>query len=444
MSKKITGRMKMALVAGIVGTSILVGLGTSAYAEDGSAALSETSKQNGWVAQDNAWYYYQDGVMQVNSWVLSGGKYYYMGTDGTMQTNTWIGNYYVDVNGVWLTNYRPAQWVQSGSKWWYRNEDGSYPANAWKLIDGKWYYFDGSGYMVTGWKGVGGKWYYFSQSGVMQADAWVCSGGKYYHMGSDGAMQTNTWIGDYYVDSNGVWIANYKPAQWVQSGSKWWYRNEDGSYPANAWKLIDGEWYYFDGSGYRVEDAWRNINGLWYYFDEDGMMLTGRWTINGVDYCFDTDGCMHTGWYKEINKWADDGSDCIDWLYFNEDGSLHTGWLSVGGKKYWTGDYGYLVRSFPERGQNIAIREIDGEKYGFDENGVMVTGRWKYEDTKYGNSWNYCFDEQGKAVKNGWFEDAGKWYYVVNGYVLVNISYPIDGVTYNFDEDGVATAATSH
>ena len=57
---------------------------------------------------------------------------------------------------------------------------------------------------------------------------------------------------------------------------------------------------------------------------------------------------------------------------------------------------------------------------------------------------NYCFDEQGKAVKNGWFEDAGKWYHVVDGYVLVNTSYPIDGVTYNFDEDGVATAATSY
>lgn len=70
--------------------------------------------------------------MQSNTWIVSSGKYYYMGEDGTMLTNTWIGDYYVDSNGVWLTNYQPAKWMQTNGKWWYRNEDGSYPANTWK------------------------------------------------------------------------------------------------------------------------------------------------------------------------------------------------------------------------------------------------------------------------------------------------------------------------
>lgn len=52
-------------------------------------------------------------------------------------------------------------------------------------------------------------------------------------------------------------------------------------------------------------------------------MVTGRCSIDGENYCFNSDGSMHTGWYTEIHKWADDGSDCIDWLYFDPDGKLH-------------------------------------------------------------------------------------------------------------------------
>ena len=140
-----------------------------------------------------------------------------------MQTNTWIGNYYVDSNGVWLTNYQPAHWVPSGSRWWYRNEDGSYPAGTWKTINGTQYYFDNSGYMASGWQIINGKWYYFNGSGIMQSNTWIVSSGKYYYMGEDGTMLTNTWIGDYYVDSNGVWLTNYQPAKWMQTNGKWWY-----------------------------------------------------------------------------------------------------------------------------------------------------------------------------------------------------------------------------
>ena len=41
---------------------------------------------------------------------------------------------------------------------------------------------------------------------------------------------------------------------------------------------------------------------------------------------------------------ADDNSDCIDFLYFDPDGKLHKKWLTVDGKTYWTGDYGYVAK----------------------------------------------------------------------------------------------------
>ncbi len=369
--------LKKALVIGILGTSLF----TQPIVVNAEEAAATT--QNGWVSKDGSWYYYKDGVMQ---------------------TDTWIDDNYVDSNGVWLTNYKPAKWMQTNGKWWYRNADGSYPVNSWKQIESKWYYFDGSGYMVTGWKKIGTSWYYFDGSGVMKANSWVISNGKYYYMGADGIMQTNTWIGNYYVDANGIWQKDYQPAKWVQTNGKWWYRNADGSYPVNSWKQIEDEWYYFDGSGYRVT-GWKKIGKAKYYFNEDGTMLSGgRWVIDGVDYCFNDSGSMHTGWYKEINLWADDNSECVDWLYFNEDGTLHTKWLKLNGKTYWTGDYGYLVCSYPDRGASIALRCIDGHFYGFDENGVMLTGHQQSVNNKTGEVTDYYFDDQGREKYLSSFE----------------------------------------
>ncbi|AGF58531.1 hypothetical protein B0P06_003152 [Clostridium saccharoperbutylacetonicum] len=49
------------------------------------------------------WYFLgTDGMMSVNSWILTEGKYYYVGTDGAMATNTMIGQYKVGTDGAWI------------------------------------------------------------------------------------------------------------------------------------------------------------------------------------------------------------------------------------------------------------------------------------------------------------------------------------------------------
>lgn len=102
--------------------------------------------------------------MKKNAWIQSNGNYYYMDESGAMLTDTWIGDYYVDANGVWLKNYRPAKWMMTNGKWWYRNADGSYPVNCWKQISGIWYRFDNAGYMITGWSRIDNQWYYMNSS----------------------------------------------------------------------------------------------------------------------------------------------------------------------------------------------------------------------------------------------------------------------------------------
>lgn len=364
----------------------------------------------GWQKIGSTWYYLRsDGSMMENQWAQISGNWYYFTSGGAMQHDTWIEDYYVDSNGVWQQNYRPAQWIEEkNGKRWYRRKDGSYPANEWMLLDAGnrdwWYYFDGSGYMVTGWKKIGGAWYYFRENreklyGAMCLDGMFQINGTYYSFAADGKMQTG-------------WVAH-------------------------------GLWYYFDPDTGAPAKGWKELNHTMYYFDEsNGYMVTGRRTIDDEEYCFNSDGSMHTGWYKEINKWADDNSDCIDFLYFDPDGKLHKKWLTVDGKTYWTGDYGYVAKSYPDRYESIAFRKIDRYLYGFDENGVMLTGYQQSVDKRTGKTADYFFDEQGRQDPDhtGWIEIDGQQHYMSHGFMLVSTRYKIDGVIYNFDENGVATA----
>ena len=55
-------------------------------------------------------------------------------------------------------------------------------------------------------------------------------------------------------------------AAWKQDGTGWWY-TEGNSY-ATGWRIIDGKWYYFHTNGYMAHDCWIgeyyiNSNGIW-------------------------------------------------------------------------------------------------------------------------------------------------------------------------------------
>lgn len=61
--------------------------------------------KNAWYLDRNygEWYYLgSDGMMYINSWILTGDKYYYVGSDGAMVTNTIIGKYKVGSDGAWI------------------------------------------------------------------------------------------------------------------------------------------------------------------------------------------------------------------------------------------------------------------------------------------------------------------------------------------------------
>ena len=314
--------------------------------------------KDGWSKDSTGnWFYYENGKM-VTGWKQIGRDYYYLHEDGHMASDEWIGDYYIDVNGVWQQNIVRAKWMNSNGKWWYRNEDGSYPANAWKMIDGKWYYFDVSGYMVTGWLQLGSTWYYLGTSGNMQtgwtqignqeyyftsggvmAVGWIIIDGNYHYFYSSGVHAENTWVGSYYVKADGAMAVS----EWVDNT---YYVNADGIYQT-GWLKLDGKWYYLNNSGAK-QTGWISVSGTWYYGEpETGALLEKEW-LNDT-YYFYAGGAMATGWVQ------------IDGIYYycNASGAKVT--------NTWVGNY-YLKAD-----GSMAVSEwVDDGKYYVDANGVWV------------------------------------------------------------------------
>ena len=96
-------------------------------------------------------------------------------------------------DGNWITNIWFRLPYQGTVEWYYFNEQG-YMVTGLLAHNGLLYYLnpisDGTqGKMITGWKMIDGKWYYF----------------KEIDDGTMGAMMSDIWIGEYYVNSQGVW-----------------------------------------------------------------------------------------------------------------------------------------------------------------------------------------------------------------------------------------------
>ncbi|MBO5609194.1 MAG: hypothetical protein J5929_02305 [Eubacterium sp.] len=110
--------------------------------------------------------------------------------------------------------------------WWYVDENGNYPCSKWQKINNTWYYFDADGYMAAN-EWVDGCW-----------------------CGADGA-NSYEGIGSWSHDSNG-----------------WWFEDSLGWYPTASWQRINGNWYYFGADGYLLTDCyvgnyWVNSRGVW-------------------------------------------------------------------------------------------------------------------------------------------------------------------------------------
>ncbi len=300
---------------------------------------------------------------------------------------------------------------------------------------------------AQGWQQEGDDWYYYDNNGDYVVNEWKKSGNNWYYLGDDGYMMKNYLLEDgdsvYYLDGNGVMVTN----SWVA------YTPED-DYEEDA---PDHYWYYFQNNGRAVKSSdgvkKKTINGKTYGFDESGRMLFGFVTSDG-DRITDEDPFEDAMYYFGD---SDDGAMHQSWLHYTDGSELDGtyGWAD-------TKDYDDLDEMWfyfnPSTGKKVGeegkatTKTINGNKYIFDEHGVMVS-EWSTEVTKTATNSKYYNDQtQGWLERTGWIwavpsvdinsednaNDEYRWFYAPSsGRVVTKDVKTINGKKYLFDETGI-------
>lgn len=276
-------------------------------------------------------------------------------------------------------------------------------------------------FAATGWQynDVNKTWAYLEYDEPV-VDEWHKSGDHMFYLNEDGVMAVST-----IVENNNGTLS---------------YVNEDGARVANTWVWAeipneDGEqhWVYIKANGQSEDNGWATINGKKYHFtdnvmdygflDADGNMIDedvdDAW-IEATYYCgAEADGARYSGWVEVFSTDTDeyDNYDTI-WIYFDSNGKKVTD----------------------------TIKTINGVKYQFDENGVMVQEWYVASSSNATPSNATYFDEDGAQAKNEWVyttaenDENGEehWYYFMsNGKMVTNDVKKINGKYYAFDENGV-------
>lgn len=134
-----------ACISGISQPSISYGLEN----ENKEVEYTEDVKKNGWVIENNEYYYYKDNQKQVG-WLKEGKNWFWLDSEGIMASNEWVA-----INGKWyrFTNFGrmfSEEWYQdSKGDWYWLKSSGAMASNETLNIKGKEYRFNGSGRMLT-------------------------------------------------------------------------------------------------------------------------------------------------------------------------------------------------------------------------------------------------------------------------------------------------------
>ncbi|MGI6080985.1 MAG: N-acetylmuramoyl-L-alanine amidase family protein [Candidatus Avilachnospira sp.] len=296
---------------------------------------------------------------------------------------------------------------------------------------------------AQGWQQEGDDWYYYDNNGDYVTDEWKKSGNNWYYLGDDGYMMKNYLLEDgdnvFYLDGNGVMVTN----AWVAVAP------DEDDYEDDA---PEHYWYYFQSTGRAIKASGTNaikkkdINGKTYGFDEDGRMLYGFVDDSGdrltdedpfedaLYYFGDSDdGAMTKGWlqYMDGSSLKEDYEDLNEmWFYFNP---------STGKKVTGEGE-----------ANNVKTKNVNGKKYAFDENGVMISS-WDDVSTSSSNQKYYNAETDGHLAKKTWIwavpsaeidesdndEDNYRWFYAgSNGETYKSEKKKINGKWYVFDPVG--------
>lgn len=404
------------------------------YEADENGVLTEVKDvTDGWRIVSGSWYYYESGAPVKSEMRNIDGADYYFDYNGRMAIGYFYYSEYID--NEWEEGYKFAEtnghvlnstegWYASGGFWYYFKSAGWLANNEFLTINGAKYYFEWNCQMVCGafsrWEDDEYKDYIAGADGVVQdasVTGWVYSSAWYYFKKPNVIAKEEMLTVDgqtYYFDWNGKMQTGK-----FNVGSDWYFAAAGGQVLKNQWIYKDGHYYYASADGKLYINGIYTIGSKKYSFDYNGMMEVGYlWKYNSetgeqTGYITDASGAIQDteGW-KYCN---------LKWYYTDSNGKICTNqWIN---SHYYVGYDGIMA---------VGNMFIDGIWYYFDDNGYCqanissFTG-WRYAD----GTWFYHEENGGKFT--GWVDNK---FYIVNGVMITNSAFEIEGKHYYFQYDG--------
>lgn len=245
---------------------------------------------------------------------------------------------------------------------------------------------------------------------------------------------------------------------------------------------VDGKYYYFGEDGTALT-GWIEIDGNMYYFAPDSGQAYTNTTevINDVEYVFSSEGIAtektsdeiltdeNLGEENQEEFTQDDPSSSTDETFSqNPDSTSATEQENVGdGLVGGSEDLENEETTDEFHGKELEISEEQDKTEesilsGWDDSSgklryYSTSGEYLTGKCEVGGNW-YYFDDDGVCLKNQWITDGEKKYYAMSNGVLrvgwlsfgntyyycgndasiiQGIEYPVNGVMYSFDRDGV-------
>ena len=290
-----------------------------------------------------------------------------------------------------------------------------------------------------------GDFYYLLDTGIVATDYMYSLDGERYYFGNDGKMVKDEIVeydGEkYYFDINGAMIKN-----------RWITYEEIDPYDGTAERTS----YYLGPTGraYRATDGTgvliKVIDGERFGFNVDGERLEGYVNMQGEELdSFDTYAyaeCMY--YFDPMENYA----AAVGWHFY--DGIKDTNEYDENDEMYLYFDEKTCRKLYSKQVGKYLYRNIDGQRYMFDENGVRHY-EWYGKASSSVAPKYFSADYDGFLAK-GWFSavpqadsispknreynksDEEKWFYADStGKIVRGVIKKIGHYTYAFDEDGV-------
>jgi glucan-binding YG repeat protein len=258
-------------------------------------------------------------------------------------------------------------------------------------------YLDENGYALSGWQVIDGEKYYMGAKGAQTVKG---ESGKYekYLFDDDGKLITDKPVKLKYSDKAYTVSDDEKSVMLEADGVKY-NVPKDESLANDSIVEKDGKYYYAarDMNYTGVYHIKKSSECNDYYAKEDGTLAKNEW--------------VYVKKTPVLNASTNKYVDISAWKYYGQDMKNVKGYQTIDGKKYYFISTGSL-------------------KTGWKTGGNLGLEKYTNQDLVKGN-YNWYYLGEGGAIKEGWINYQGNWYYIYSDGLMAKDTTTPDGYYVN-------------